>query len=110
MNIEFIDEKKYSESIKITEGVWLLMFGNGVYAIPNETGDTLFTWANEEDAESFASSLSEQELKPVFFPLTSLFGGVLGDPNTGLNAVAVSARFGVPALTFDKEEYCEKFM
>ena len=105
MAVEPIGEKAYSEAVIRAQGIWLLMEGQSAYVLSDESGQTLVTWSTLDEANEFAAHIESRNLSPVFFPLHSLFAGIIEQPAYNIIAIAASPRFGFPALTYDKNEY-----
>jgi hypothetical protein len=109
MSIELIGERAYSNSIKEAQGAWLLMEKQAIFLLKEDQGNALPTWATKKEADNFSKDIEGSNLKPVFFPLSSLLHGILSKTEYQLVAVLASPRYGEPALTYSKEEYFHEF-
>jgi hypothetical protein len=108
VNPEFIGEKEYFEALSKTEGTWVLMTDDSVFVLKNNTGNTLFAWSSDTRASEFAEKNGSTSLKPVFFPLSNLISGLINKESAEITEVAISAKKGLPALTYEKQEFVGK--
>jgi len=105
MNVEIIGDREFIGSVKAQDGVWVLMEGQSLYALPAEGGRDLPVWSSAEKAEVFAENLNQNGLSPVFIPMNSFLGAVwLDSSDLKIVDVLASPRYGQESLTYTVEE------
>jgi len=105
MNVEIIGDRDFIRSVQEQEGVWVLLAGQALYALPTDGGRALPVWPSAEKAESFAQNLSRGGLSPVFVPMNNFLGAAwLGSPSLQIVDVLASPQYGHEALTYTADE------
>jgi hypothetical protein len=105
MNIEIIGDRDFIRSAQENEGVWVLLAGQALYALPVDGGKALPVWLSAADAESFARNLSSDGLSPVFVPMKAFLGAAwLESASQQIIDVLASPRYGHDALTYTADE------
>jgi len=105
MNVEIIGDREFVDSVHEQDGVWVLMAGKSLYALPAEGGRDLPVWSSAEKAEVFAENLNQSGLSPVFIPMDSFLGAVwLDSSDLKIVDVLASPRYGQESLTYTVEE------
>jgi hypothetical protein len=109
MNPELIGERKYTQSVKSLNGVWVLMQKNTIYAVESESGKGIGTWTSRDDAMKFSKQLKMTELSAVFVPLDMFLAGWLTSADMNITEIMAAPRYGFPALTYSSEEFVNAF-
>ncbi|WP_303288852.1 DUF2750 domain-containing protein [Marinobacter sp. SS8-8] len=105
MNVEIIGDREFITSVQEHDGVWVLMAGQSLYALPAEGGRALPVWSSSEKAEVFAENLNQRGLSPVFVPMSNFLGAAwLGSSSLQIVDVLASPRYGQESLTYTAEE------
>ncbi|PSF14880.1 DUF2750 domain-containing protein [Marinobacter shengliensis] len=105
MNVEIIGDREFIASVQGQDGVWVLMAGQSLYALPAEGGRDLPVWSSAENAEVFAENLNQRGLSPVFVPMSNFLGAAwLGSSSLQIVDVLASPRNGQESLTYTAEE------
>ncbi|MDR9423906.1 MAG: hypothetical protein RI567_01310 [Marinobacter sp.] len=105
MNVEIIGDREFIGSAQAQDGVWVLMAGQSLYALPAGAGRDLPVWVSEEQAEVFAKNLNQRGLSPVFVPMSNFLGAAwLGSSSLQIVDVLASPRYGHKPLTYTAEE------
>ncbi|MGO2478907.1 MAG: hypothetical protein ACTH7Q_11230 [Pseudoalteromonas sp.] len=60
MNVEIIGDREFITSVQEQAGVWVLMAGQALYALPAEGGKALPVWSSAEKAGVFAEKLKKE--------------------------------------------------
>lgn len=109
MNVELIGDRDFIRSVQEQEGIWVLLVGQALYALPMDGGRALPVWLSAAEAESFAQNLSGNGLSPVFVPMSAFLGDAwLGSSSLQIIDVLASPRYGHEALTYTADELCAK--
>jgi hypothetical protein len=110
MTVELIGDRKFIHTIRGQDGVWVLLTGKEVYALPAECGKALPVWASSDEAEGFARKLNHQNnWSPVFVPLSNFLGTAwLASPAFQITDVLASPKYGHEALTYSAAELYAK--
>ena len=109
MNVELIGDRDFIRSVQEHGGVWLLLAGQALYALPMEGDRALPVWVSATEAESFAQNLSGNVFSPVFVPVDAFLGAAwLGSSSLQIIDVLASPRYGHEALTYTADELCAK--
>jgi uncharacterized protein DUF2750 len=105
MNVEIIGDREFITSVQEQGGVWVLMAGQSLYALPAEGGRALPVWSSAKSAEVFAENLNQRGLSPVFLPMSNFLGAAfLGSSSLQIVDVLASPRYGQESLTYTAEE------
>lgn len=105
MNVEIIGDRDFISSVQEQDGVWVLLAGQSLYALPAEGGRALPVWSSAEKAEVFAQNLKQRGLSPVFVPMSNFLGAAwLGSSSLQIVDVLASPRYGQESLTYTVEE------
>jgi len=105
MNVEVIGDREFITSVQEQDGVWVLMAGQSLYALPAEGGNALPVWSSAEKAEVFAEKLRKSGFSPVFVPMSNFLGAAwLCSSSMQIVDVLASPRYGQESLTYTAEE------
>ncbi|NYS61047.1 DUF2750 domain-containing protein [Vreelandella salicampi] len=105
MSVEIIGDREFITSVQGQDGVWVLMAGQSLYALPAEGGRALPVWSSAEKAEVFAENLNQRGLSPVFVPMSNFLGADwLGSSSLQIVDVLASPRYGQESLTYTADE------
>ncbi|MEQ5836002.1 DUF2750 domain-containing protein [Marinobacter sp. NFXS9] len=105
MNVEVIGDREFIASVQEQDGVWVLMAGQSLYALPTEGGRALPVWSSAEKAEVFSEKLGQKGLSSMFVPMSNFLGTAwLGSPSLQIVDVLASPRYGQESLTYTADE------
>lgn len=105
MNVEIIGDREFITSVQEQDGVWVLMAGQSLYALPAEGGRALAVWSSAEKAEVFADKLKKSGFSPMFVPMSNFLGAAwLGSLRLQIVEVLASPRYGQESLTYTVDE------
>jgi hypothetical protein len=105
MNVEILGDREFITSVQGQDGVWVLMAGQALYALPTDGGNALAVWSSAEKAEVFAGQLKKRGFSPVFVPMSNFLGAAwLGSSSLQIVDVLASPRYGQESLTYTAEE------
>ena len=105
MNVEIIGDHDFIRSVQEHGGVWLLLAGQALYALPVDGGRALPVWHSAAEAEIFAQNLNGNVFSPVFVPVHTFLGAAwLGSSSLQIIDVLASPRYGHDALTYTADE------
>lgn len=105
MNLEFIGERQYLQSVQEQDGVWVLMKESTAYAVSGDQGKSVGTWNSLEDADEFSIGLEMDGLTGIFVPLDVFVNRWLLKENLNITEIMASPRHGFPALTYTAQEF-----
>lgn len=105
MNVEIIGDRDFIRSAQEHDGVWVLLAGQALYALPMDGGRALPIWLSATEAESFAQNLSGDGFSPIFVPMNVFLGAAwLGSASLQIIDVLASPKYGHEALTYTADE------
>ena len=105
MNVEIIGDREFITSVQEQDGVWVLMAGQSLYALPAEAGRALPVWSSAEKAEVFSEQLKKGGLSPVFVPMSNFVGtSWLSSSSLQIVDALASPGYGQESLTYTAEE------
>ncbi|MBU2873472.1 DUF2750 domain-containing protein [Marinobacter salexigens] len=105
MNVEIFGDRDFIISVQEQDGVWVLMAGQSLYALPAEGGMDLPVWSSAEKAEVFTENLNQRELSPVFVPMSNFLGDAwLGSSTLQIVDVLASPQYGQEPLVYTVDE------
>jgi hypothetical protein len=105
MNVEILGDREFITSVQEEDGVWVLIAGQSLYALPAEGGRALPVWSSAEKAKVFAEQLKKSGFSPMFVPMNNFLGVAwLGSTRLQIVDVLASPRYGQESLTYTAEE------
>ena len=70
MNIEPIGEKRFIDSLRKSQALWVAWHDRSVLVVPaSESGNAIYTWSERDKAEAFIPTIIEHDCRPVEVPL-----------------------------------------